>query len=137
MHHFQHRGTTCTARRSRWRGSPRGRHPRVPYSHATLTRHLAFDGPSSASPPRLLRHEANANLAVLGSSRPGGGLDVVGRRTVPLKAGGAAGAHRTLASANPGRDRHALKADLLMFNVESFSTPPDPRVVGRGGRGWR
>jgi diaminopimelate decarboxylase len=95
------------------------------YSHATLTRHFQVFDQAFASVPHLVCFalKANANLAVLKLfSDLGGGLDVVsgGELFRGLKAGVSP---QRIVYAGVGKSRneiaYALKADILMFNVES------------------
>jgi len=99
--------------------------PAYIYSHATLTRHFQVFDQAFASVPHLVCFalKANANLAVLKLfSDLGGGLDVVsgGELFRGLKAGVSP---QRIVYAGVGKSRneiaYALKADILMFNVES------------------
>jgi diaminopimelate decarboxylase len=99
--------------------------PAYVYSHATLTRHFRVFDQAFASVPHLVCFalKANANLAVLKLfSDLGAGLDVVsgGELFRGLKAGVPP---QRIVYAGVGKSRdeiaYALKADILMFNVES------------------
>jgi diaminopimelate decarboxylase len=126
MHHFHHRGEDLfcedlpVARIAEEVGTPV-----YIYSHATLTRHFrAFDEAFAAVPHVIcFAMKANANLAVLKLfAGLGGGLDVVsgGELFRGLRAGVPP---RRIVFAGVGKSRdeiaYALKADILMFNVES------------------
>jgi diaminopimelate decarboxylase len=126
MHHFQYRGDDLyceevpVARIASEVGTPA-----YLYSHATLTRHFRVFDEAFAGVPHLVcfAMKANANLAVLKLfSDLGGGLDVVsgGELYRGLKAGVPP---ERIVYAGVGKSRDeiacALKADLLMFNVES------------------
>jgi diaminopimelate decarboxylase len=95
------------------------------YSHATLTRHFRVFDEAFGAMPHLIcfAMKANANLAVLKLfADMGGGLDVVsgGELFRGLKAGVQP---QRIVYAGVGKTRDeiadALKADILMFNVES------------------
>ncbi len=126
MHHFHHRGDDLyceevpVARIVEAVGTPV-----YIYSHATLTRHFRVFDEAFASVPHLICFalKANANLAVLSLfGGLGGGLDVVsgGELFRGLRAGIPP---RRIVFAGVGKSReeiaYALKADILMFNVES------------------
>jgi diaminopimelate decarboxylase len=126
MHHFQYRGDDLyceevpVARIASEVGTPV-----YVYSHATLTRHFRVFDEAFAGVPHLVcfAMKANANLAVLKLfSDLGGGLDVVsaGELYRGLKAG-VPPERIVYAGVGKSRDEiaYALKADLLMFNVES------------------
>ena len=95
------------------------------YSHHTLVRHLrAYDG-AFQSIPHILAYamKANSNLAVLRlMAKEGSGVDIVsgGELYRALRAGVPAS---KIVFAGVGKHaeeiREALKADILMFNVES------------------
>lgn len=95
------------------------------YSHATLVKHFhAYDSAFSKVPHLIaFAMKANSNLAILRlMAREGSGIDIVsgGELYRALKAGVPpnkivfAGVGK-----NPEEIRNALKADILMFNVES------------------
>ena len=95
------------------------------YSHATLVRHIrAYDSAFKAVPHIIaFAMKANSNLAILRlMAKEGSGVDIVsgGELFRALKAGVPpskivfAGVGK-----NPDEIRNALKADILMFNVES------------------
>ncbi len=95
------------------------------YSHATLTRHFRVFNEAFQEIPHLIcfAAKANANLAILNLfSTMGGGADVVsgGELFRALRAGIAPD---RIVFAGVGKSREemveALKADILMFNVES------------------
>ena len=126
MHHFHYRGDDLycedvpVARIASELGTPA-----YIYSHATLTRHFQVFDQAFAGVPHLIcfAMNANANLAVLKLfSDLGGGLDVVsaGELFRGLKAGVPP---QRIVYAGVGKSRdeiaYALKADILMFNVES------------------
>jgi diaminopimelate decarboxylase len=126
MHHFHYRGDDLYCE-----GIPVARiasevgTPAYVYSHATLTRHFQVLDQAFAGVPHLVCFalKANANLAVLKLfSDLGGGLDVVsgGELFRGLKAGVPP---QRIVYAGVGKSRdeiaYALKADILMFNVES------------------
>ena len=99
--------------------------PAYIYSHATLTQHFQAFDQAFAGVPHLVCFalKANANLAVLKLfSDLGSGLDVVsgGELFRGLKAGVPP---QRIVYAGVGKSRdeiaYALKADILMFNVES------------------
>ncbi len=126
MHHFHYRGDDlyCEEVPVSRIASEVGT-PAYIYSHATLTRHFQVFDQAFASVPHLVCFalKANANLAVLKLfSDLGGGLDVVsaGELFRGLKAGVSP---RRIVYAGVGKSRneiaYALKADILMFNVES------------------
>jgi diaminopimelate decarboxylase len=95
------------------------------YSHHTLVRHLrAYDG-AFQSIPHILAYamKANSNLAILRlMAKEGSGVDIVsgGELYRALRAGVPAS---KIVFAGVGKHaeeiREALKADILMFNVES------------------
>ena len=126
MHHFAYRGDDLyceevpVARIATEIGTPV-----YVYSHATLTRHFQALDEAFAGIPHLICFalKANANLAVLRLFADlGGGLDVVsgGELFRGLKAGVPP---QRIVYAGVGKTRDeiaaALKADILMFNVES------------------
>jgi len=126
MHHFHYRGDDlyCEEVPASRIASEVGT-PAYIYSHATLTRHFQVFDQAFASVPHLVCFalKANANLAVLKLfSDLGGGLDVVsaGELFRGLKAGVSP---QRIVYAGVGKSRNeiacALKADILMFNVES------------------
>jgi diaminopimelate decarboxylase len=126
MHHFHYRGDDlyCEEVPVSRIASEVGT-PAYIYSHATLTRHFQVFDQAFASVPHLVCFalKANANLAVLKLfSDLGGGLDVVsaGELFRGLKAGVSP---QRIVYAGVGKSRneiaYALKADILMFNVES------------------
>ena len=126
MHHFHYRGDDlyCEEVPASRIASEVGT-PAYIYSHATLTRHFQVFDQAFASVPHLVCFalKANANLAVLKLfSDLGGGLDVVsaGELFRGLKAGVSP---QRIVYAGVGKSRdeiaYALKADILMFNVES------------------
>jgi diaminopimelate decarboxylase len=126
MHHFHYRGDDlyCEEVPVSRIASEVGT-PAYIYSHATLTRHFQVFDQAFASVPHLVCFalKANANLAVLKLfSDLGGGLDVVsgGELFRGLKAGVPP---QRIVYAGVGKSRdeiaYALKADILMFNVES------------------
>lgn len=95
------------------------------YSHATLTRHLRVYGEAFRDIPHLICFavKANGNLAILKLfADMGGGADVVsgGELFRALRAGIPP---KRIVFAGVGKTRaemvEALKADILMFNVES------------------
>jgi len=95
------------------------------YSHATLTRHFRVFNEAFQEIPHLIcfAAKANANLAILSLfASMGGGVDVVsgGELFRALKAGIPP---TRIVFAGVGKTREemveALKADILMFNVES------------------
>ncbi|MDH5666666.1 MAG: diaminopimelate decarboxylase [Nitrospira sp.] len=95
------------------------------YSHATLLRHFrAYDSAFSSVPHVIaFAMKANSNLAVLRMmAREGSGADIVsgGELFRALKAGVPA-SKIVFAGVGKAPDeiREALKADILMFNVES------------------
>jgi diaminopimelate decarboxylase len=95
------------------------------YSHATLTRHFRVFDEAFRDVPRLICFavKANANLAILGLfARMGGGADVVsGGELYRALAAGVPSDRIVFAGVGKLADemREALKADILMFNVES------------------
>ncbi|MCP9446867.1 MAG: diaminopimelate decarboxylase [Nitrospira sp.] len=102
------------------------------YSHATLIRHFrAYDGAFQAIPHLIaFAMKANSNLAILRlMAKEGSGADIVsgGELFRALKAGIPpskivfAGVGKS-----PDEIREALKADILMFNVES---PAEIRAI--------
>ncbi|HTX53685.1 MAG TPA: diaminopimelate decarboxylase [Candidatus Baltobacteraceae bacterium] len=126
MHHFQHRGDDLycedvpVARIVEAVGTPA-----YIYSHATLTRHYRMLDEAFQAVPHLICFalKANANLAVLKLFADlGGGMDVVsgGELYRALRAGVAPD---RIVYAGVGKTREeiadALKANILMFNVES------------------
>ncbi len=126
MHHFQHRGDELycedvpVARIAEAVGTPA-----YIYSHATLTRHFRALDEAFAPVPHLICFalKANANLAVLKLFADlGGGMDVVsgGELHRALRVGVAS---ERIVYAGVGKAREeiasALKANILMFNVES------------------
>jgi len=126
MHHFQHRGDDLycedvpVARIVEAVGTPA-----YIYSHATLTRHYRMLDEAFQVVPHLICFalKANANLAVLKLFADlGGGMDVVsgGELYRALRAGVAPD---RIVYAGVGKTREeiadALKANILMFNVES------------------
>lgn len=126
MHHFHYRGDDLycedvpVSRIASEVGTPA-----YIYSHATLTRHFRVFDQAFAAVPHLVCFalKANANLAVLKLfSDLGGGLDVVsgGELFRGLKAG-VPPERIVYAGVGKSRDEiaYALKADILMFNVES------------------
>ena len=95
------------------------------YSHETLIRHFrAYDSAFKDIPHVIaFAMKANSNLAILRlMAREGSGVDIVsgGELFRALKAGVSAS---KIVFAGVGKSpdeiRHALKADILMFNVES------------------
>jgi diaminopimelate decarboxylase len=95
------------------------------YSHATLVRHFhAYDSAFKSIPPVIaFAMKANSNLAILRlMAKEGSGVDIVsgGELFRALKAGVPAS---KIVFAGVGKApeeiRDALKADILMFNVES------------------
>jgi len=95
------------------------------YSHETLVRHFhAYDGAFKNIPHVLaFAMKANSNLAILRlMAREGSGVDIVsgGELFRALKAGVPA-SKIVFAGVGKGPDeiRDALRADILMFNVES------------------
>jgi diaminopimelate decarboxylase len=95
------------------------------YSHATLIRHFhAYDGAFKNIPHIVaFAMKANSNLAILRlMAKEGSGVDIVsgGELFRALKAGVPA-AKIVFAGVgkDPGEIAEALKADILMFNVES------------------
>ncbi len=126
MHHFQHRGDDLycedvpVARIIEAVGTPA-----YIYSHATLTRHFQMLDEAFKAVPHLICFalKANANLAVLKLFADlGGGMDVVsgGELYRALRAGVVPD---RIVYAGVGKTReeiaYALKANILMFNVES------------------
>jgi diaminopimelate decarboxylase len=126
MHHFHYRGDDLYCEEVPVsRIASEVSTPAYIYSHATLTRHFQVFDQAFASVPHLVCFalKANANLAVLKLfSDLGGGLDVVsaGELFRGLKAGVSP---QRIVYAGVGKSRneiaYALKADILMFNVES------------------
>jgi len=95
------------------------------YSHATLLRHFRAYDSAFNNIPHVIAYamKANSNLAVLRMmAREGSGADIVsgGELFRALKAGVPA-SKIVFAGVGkaPGEIREALKADILMFNVES------------------
>jgi diaminopimelate decarboxylase len=95
------------------------------YSHATLVRHIRAYDRAFQSIPHIIAFamKANSNLAILRlMAREGSGVDIVsgGELFRALKAGVPA-SKIVFAGVgkNPDEIRDALKADILMFNVES------------------
>src|SRR6185436_4809013 len=95
------------------------------YSHATLTRHIRAYDNAFKNIPHLIAFamKANSNLAVLRlMAKEGSGVDIVsgGELFRALKAGVPSS---KIVFAGVGKSaeeiREALKADVLMFNVES------------------
>jgi len=145
MHHFHYRGDDlyCEEVPVSRIASEVGT-PAYIYSHATLTRHFQVFDQAFASVPHLVCFalKANANLAVLKLfSDLGGGLDVVsgGELFRGLKAGVPP---QRIVYAGVGKSRdeiaYALKADILMFNVESGQ---ELRLIhevasGMGAKAW-
>src|SRR5688572_13936461 len=95
------------------------------YSHATLTRHIRAYDSAFKSIPHLIAFamKANSNLAILKlMASEGSGVDIVsgGELFRALKAGVPVS---KIVFAGVGKNaaeiRDALKADILMFNVES------------------
>lgn len=126
MHHFHYRGDDlyCEEVPVSRIASEVGT-PTFVYSYATLTRHFREFDQAFASVPHLVCFavKANANLGVLKLfSDLGSGLDVVsgGELFRGLKAGIPP---QRIVYAGVGKSRdeiaYALKADILMFNVES------------------
>ncbi len=126
MHHFHYRGDDlyCEEVPVSRIASEVGT-PTYIYSHATLTRHFQEFDQAFASVPHLICFaiKANANLAVLKLFLDlGSGLDVVsgGELFRGLRAGVVP---QRIVYAGVGKSRdeiaYALKADILMFNVES------------------
>lgn len=126
MHHFRYRGDDLyceevpVSRIASGVGTPA-----YVYSHATLTRHYQVFDQAFASVPHLIcfAMKANANLAVLKLfSDLGSGVDVVsgGELFRGLRVGVPP---QRIVYAGVGKSRdeiaYALKADILMFNVES------------------
>jgi diaminopimelate decarboxylase len=126
MHHFHYRGDDlCCEDVPVSRIASEVGTPTYIYSHATLTRHFRVFDQAFAAVPHLVCFalKANANLAVLKLfSDLGGGLDVVsgGELFRGLKAG-VPPERIVYAGVGKSRDEiaYALKADILMFNVES------------------
>ncbi len=126
MHNFHHRGDELYCEEvSVGRIADEVGTPLYIYSHATLTRHFHVFDDAFAAVPHLVcfAMKANANLAVLKLfAGLGGGLDVVsgGELFRGLRAGIPPG---RIVFAGVGKSReeiaYALKADILMFNVES------------------
>ena len=101
------------------------RSPCYIYSHATLIRHFhAYDGAFKNIPHIVaFAMKANSNLAILRlMAKEGSGVDIVsgGELFRALKAG-VPPAKIVFAGVgkDPGEIAEALKADILMFNVES------------------
>ncbi|MFQ5848183.1 MAG: diaminopimelate decarboxylase [Candidatus Methylomirabilales bacterium] len=126
MHHFQFRGEDLyceevpVAAVAEEVGTPF-----YLYSHATLSRHFRVFDEAFQDIPHLIcfAAKANANLAILGLfATMGGGADVVsgGELFRALRAGISP---QRIVFAGVGKSRQemveALKADILMFNVES------------------
>ena len=126
MHHFEYRGEDLyceevpIAALAEEVGTPF-----YLYSHATLTRHFRVFDEAFQQIPHLIcfAAKANANLAILNLfARMGGGADVVsgGELFRALRAGVPPD---RIVFAGVGKSREemmeALKADILMFNVES------------------
>lgn len=126
MHHFEYRGEDLyceevpIAALAEEVGTPF-----YLYSHATLTRHFRVFDEAFREIPHLIcfAAKANANLAVLSLfASMGGGADVVsgGELFRALRAGILP---TRIVFAGVGKNREemveALKADILMFNVES------------------
>lgn len=95
------------------------------YSHATLVRHFRAYDSAFKTVPHLIAFamKANSNLAILRLMvKEGSGVDIVsgGELFRALKAG-VPPAKIVFAGVgkNPEEIRDALKADILMFNVES------------------
>ncbi|HEU4685987.1 MAG TPA: diaminopimelate decarboxylase, partial [Nitrospira sp.] len=95
------------------------------YSHATLTRHFRAYDSAFKTIPHLVAFamKANSNLAILRlMAKEGSGVDIVsgGELFRALKAGVPA-SKIVFAGVGKNQDeiRDALKADILMFNVES------------------
>ena len=126
MHHFHYRGDDlCCEDVPVSRIASEVGTPTYIYSHATLTRHFRVFDQAFAAVPHLVCFalKANANLAVLKLfSDLGSGLDVVsgGELFRGLKAG-VPPERIVYAGVGKSRDEiaYALKADILMFNVES------------------
>lgn len=126
MHHFEYRGEDLyceevpIAALAEEVGTPF-----YLYSHATLTRHFRVFDEAFREIPHLIcfAAKANANLAILSLfASMGGGADVVsgGELFRALRAGVLP---TRIVFAGVGKNREemveALKADILMFNVES------------------
>lgn len=114
------------------------------YSHATLTRHFrAYDGAFKDIPHVVaFAMKANSNLAILRlMAKEGSGVDIVsgGELFRALKAG-VPPSKIVFAGVGKSADeiRDALKADILMFNVESSAElraiDEVARSVGRKAR---
>src|SRR4029078_2941256 len=95
------------------------------YSHATLTRHMRGNDRASKNVPHLISFamKANSNVAILRlMANEGSGVDIVsgGELFRALKAGVSPS---KIVFAGVGKNaeeiRDALKAEILMFNIES------------------
>lgn len=126
MHHFQYRDQAlyCEEVPVRVLAEEVGT-PFYLYSHATLTRHFRVFGEAFREIPHLICFavKANANLAILKLfATMGGGADVVsGGELFRAQCAGIPPEHIVFAGVGKDREemREALKADILMFNVES------------------
>lgn len=126
MHHFQQRDGELHAEAvSLGEIAARVGTPCYVYSLATLQRHYRVFDEAFASIPHLICFsvKANSNLAVLRTfARQGSGFDIVsgGELFRALKAGADPG---KIVFSGVGKTRdeigYALRADILMFNVES------------------
>lgn len=126
MHDFQYRqGELCCEQVPVSRIAKELGTPCYVYSHATLVRHIRAYDSAFKSIPHVIAFamKANSNLAILRlMAKEGSGVDIVsgGELFRALKAGVPpskivfAGVGK-----NPDEIRGALKADILMFNVES------------------
>lgn len=126
MHHFEYRGQDlyCEEVPVGVLAEAVGT-PFYLYSHATLTRHFRVFGEAFWEMPHLICFavKANANLAILKLfATMGGGADVVSGGEL-FRALTAGIPPERIVFAGVGKDREemreALKADILMFNVES------------------
>lgn len=126
MHHFHYRGENLYCEEVPIAAlAEKVGTPFYLYSHATLTRHFRVFDEAFQEIPHLIcfAAKANANLAILSLfASMGGGADVVsgGELFRALKAGIPPS---RIVFAGVGKSRQeiveALKADILMFNVES------------------
>ena len=126
MHHFQYRGNELYAEEVAVKDIvAKAGTPVYIYSHATLERHFRAMDDAFAAVPHTICYsmKANSNLAVLKTfANLGGGVDIVsgGELYRALKAG--IDPKKIVYSGVGKKDdeiEYALKAGILMFNVES------------------
>ena len=126
MHHFQYRGNELYAEEVAVKDIvAKAGTPVYIYSHATLERHFRAMDDAFAAVPHTICYsmKANSNLAVLKTfANVGGGVDIVsgGELYRALKAG--IDPKKIVYSGVGKKDdeiEYALKAGILMFNVES------------------